>query len=79
MFLLAFFTLIIKPSTTVWSEIGYGIEIMLIHLIWFSWLSLMVTHRYVKARLDKIQHYIVKIMGVVFIAFGARIAALHMK
>lgn len=76
MFILAFFTLIISPSSSWLEQIGFGVEIALIHFIWFSWLALMITHQRVRARLNKIQHYIIKIMGVVLIGFGARIALL---
>lgn len=76
MFILAFFTLIISPSSSWIEQFGFGVEIALIHFIWFSWLALMITHQRVRARLDKMQHYIVKIMGIALIGFGARIASL---
>lgn len=74
MFILAFFTLIIKPTTSWVAQVGFGIEIALIHFLWFSCLALMITHQRVKTQLNKIQHYIIKIMGIVLIGFGARIA-----
>ena len=76
MFILAFFTLIISPSTSWLEQFGFGLEIALIHFIWFSCLALMITHQRVRASLNKIQHYIIKLMGVVLIGFGARIASL---
>ena len=76
MFILAFFTLIIKPSTSWTTQFGFGMEIALIHLLWFSWLAVMITHQRVKTNLNKVQHYIVKAMGIVLIGFGARIASL---
>ena len=76
MFILAFFTLIISPTSSWKEQFGFGIEIAFIHFIWFSWLALMVTHQRVRSRLNKIQHYIVKVMGVALIGFGARIALL---
>jgi threonine/homoserine/homoserine lactone efflux protein len=36
MFLLAFFTLVVKPGSSIFTELAYGFEIGLIHLIWFS-------------------------------------------
>jgi RhtB (resistance to homoserine/threonine) family protein len=76
MFLLAFFTLIIKPGHSLFFEIGYGFEIGLIHMIWFSILSIMMTHHAVKTNLSRIQFYIVKAMGVLLVIFGIRIATL---
>lgn len=78
LFMLAFFTLIVKPGTPWVEQIAYGIEISLIHAIWFSILAIMITHKHVKARLDAIQYYIIKVMGVVLIAFGSHIALLKM-
>jgi RhtB (resistance to homoserine/threonine) family protein len=77
LFLLAFFTLVIKPGSTLLVEISYGIEIALVHFIWFSFLAYILTHRHVQSTLSKIQFYIVKAMGAVLIAFGIRIATLH--
>lgn len=76
MFLLAFFTLVVKPGHSIFTELGYGVEIGLIHMIWFSGLSYMLTHQYVKTNLNRLQYYIVKIMGGLLVAFGVRIASL---
>lgn len=78
LFILAFFTLILKPGTPWPERIGYGLEIALIHLIWFSILAVIITHKKVKSRLDVAQYYIIKVMGVVLIAFGSHIAFLKM-
>jgi RhtB (resistance to homoserine/threonine) family protein len=77
MFLLAFFTLIIKPGSSLLIELSYGIEIGIIHMIWFSLLAYMLTHHYVKSNLSRVQFYIVKAMGAVLVTFGVRIAMLH--
>lgn len=76
MFLLAFFTLVVKPGHSLISEMGYGFEIASIHMIWFSSLAYMLTHAYIKANLNRLQFYIVKVMGAVLVAFGVRIATL---
>lgn len=76
MFILAFFTLIISPSSSWLEQIGYGIEIALIHFIWFSWLAIMISHERIKASLSRIQHYVIKAMGIALIGFGLRIAFL---
>ncbi|KTC92413.1 LysE family transporter [Fluoribacter dumoffii] len=76
MFLLAFFTLVVKPGHSIITELGYGVEIALIHMIWFSSLSYLLTHQYVKSNLNRLQYYIVKVMGGLLVAFGVRIANL---
>lgn len=77
MFLLAFFTIVVKPHSSLLVESGYALEIAIIHMIWFSLLAYMLTHHYVKSNLNRLQFYIVKAMGAVLIAFGVRIALLH--
>lgn len=74
---MAFFTLVIKPGSPLMTEMGYAVEIGIIHLVWFSLLAYLLTHHYIKNNLNRIQFYIVKAMGVVLIAFGVRIATLH--
>lgn len=37
----------------------------------------MITHHRIRAKIANIQYYIVKSMGIVLIAFGARIATLQ--
>ena len=76
MFLLAFFTIVVGPGNSLLSEMGYGFEIAVIHMIWFSSLAYMLTHQYVAAKLNRIQFYIVKVMGAVLVAFGVRVAML---
>ena len=76
MFLLAFFTLVVKPGHSLISEMGYGFEIALIHMMWFSSLAYLLTHASIKTNLNRIQYYIVKVMGAVLVVFGARIATL---
>lgn len=77
MFILAFFSLVVKPSTSMLLQFALSIEISLIHFVWFSWLAVMITHHRIKESLNKIEFYIVKIMGLVLIVFGTHIAFLH--
>lgn len=77
MFLLAFFTLVVKPGSSILTEIAYGFEIAAIHLIWFSTLAFILTNQHVKNSLGQVQYYMVKAMGAVLVGFGARVATLH--
>lgn len=77
LFILAFFTVIIKSSTSIAAQIGFSIEIAVIHLVWFSLLAMMLSHPAVKKGLGKVQYYFEKLMGAVLIGFGIRIAMLH--
>ena len=77
LFLLAFFTLVVKPGNSIMIELAYGADIAIIHLIWFSFLAYMLNHSYVKYNLKKVQFVIVKVMGAVLVGFAIRIATLH--
>jgi threonine/homoserine/homoserine lactone efflux protein len=76
MFLLAFFTLVIKPETSLDLEILYVFDIALIHLLWFSLLSYFFTHKMMQKNLKNMQYYIVKTMGALLIGFGIKIGLL---
>ena len=76
MFLLAFFTLVVKPNSSTWVLAGYGVEIAVIHMILFSILAYFLTHMHIKRHLQHAQYYIVKVMGALLIVFGVRIATL---
>lgn len=76
MFILAFFTLVIKPTSSWLMQISLGMEIAAIHFIWFSFLTFIITHHRVKKKLNQFQYYISKVMGLVLIGFGTRIALL---
>lgn len=73
MFLIAFFTLVVKPGKALWIEWGYAVEIVLVSLVWFSTWSSLLTHPWVREKLGSAQFYIVKIMGVLLVLFGIRI------
>ncbi len=77
MFILAFFTLAIDSSSTWFERIGFGIEISLVHLVWFTLLATVITHSRVKRNISKIQGYLSKVMGAVLIGFGTRICFLN--
>lgn len=77
LFMLSVFTLVIHPGLSYSTQALYGIEIALITALWFVLLSVMLTHKTVKAKLDKVQHWVTKIMGVFLIGFGIEVALLH--
>lgn len=77
LFFLGLFTLIIKPTTPIFVQVLYGFEIFLITFIWFSALSVIITHRYVKNRMSRFQYYITKCMGLLLVLFGVGIATLQ--
>jgi RhtB (resistance to homoserine/threonine) family protein len=76
MFFLALFTVVLKPSMLLIAKIGFALEIAFIHLIWFSLLSILITHPRTTAVLKKAQTTVTRVMGGVLVLLGLRIAAL---
>ena len=76
LFFLALFTMMIKPSTSLATQAGYGIEISIIHFSWFSLVALFFSHPKVKLFLGKFFHYITKAFGGLLVIFGLKIATI---
>lgn len=74
LFMLSIFTVVISPDTGTWLKVGYGIEIMLIALIWFSFLSIGITFAPIQSKLNRAEKFISRFTGIVLIALGIRVA-----
>ena len=70
LYMLAIFTMVVKPHTAYWQQAIYGVELSVISIFWFCFLSFVLTHKHVKQRIAKIQTIVIKVMGVFLIAFG---------
>ena len=69
-FMLSVFTIIVKPHTAYETQIIYGLELSVIAILWFCFLSAMLTHKKVKQQINKIQYVVMKIMGVFLVILG---------
>src|SRR3990167_5341562 len=74
LFILGLFTLVVKTGTPMLVQVGYGVAMTLLCLSWFSMLAIMVTHPRLLEKIRKIQPIIMKVMGVLLILFGVKIA-----
>jgi RhtB (resistance to homoserine/threonine) family protein len=74
LFFLALFTMVIKPGTPTYWMIIYSFEIALIACLWFSTLTLILSHPRVIQLLAKSEKYIARLLGVFLIFFGAALA-----
>lgn len=77
LFLMAIFTVVVKPHTAYGIQVIYGAEIIGTSILWFSLLSFLLTQYHVKRVLDKVQHVVSKVLGVFLVGFGISIALLH--
>lgn len=70
LFMLAVFTMVVRPHTPYWVEIIYGLELSGIGLLWFVFLANLLSHHHVKTRLNKVQTIVTKMMGAFLVGFG---------
>lgn len=74
LFFLALFTQVIAPETPKsWMAI-YGTSIALMVMIWFSIVSVLLTHATIRAKLSAMSVWIDRVTGGLFIALGLKIA-----
>lgn len=74
LFFLSLFTIVINPHTPLYIKLFMGIEMAIVTALWFMLVSYLVSHRLIKNRMDKVQHYSEKLIGVVLIGLGIKVA-----
>lgn len=74
LFFLALFTQVIHQTTPLWIQTLYGIEMSVMTAVWFSTVALILSHRIIKKRFTRVQHYVERAMGAVLIALGIKVA-----
>lgn len=74
LFMLALFTQVIDPTTPKIILSLYGLEMVTVTFLWFSLVSVFFSNSLIKARINKVQHYVEKFTGVVLIALGIKVA-----
>jgi RhtB (resistance to homoserine/threonine) family protein len=74
LFFLSLFTVVIQPSTPFAVKAFMGIEMAIATALWFSLVTVLVSHRVVRHRITRFQHYIERFMGGVLILFGIKLA-----
>jgi len=77
LFFLGLFTLVIKPTTPIYIQALYGIEMALITFTWFAFLAVIITHKKVKNKIGRFQYYITKLMGGLLLLFGIELALME--
>ncbi len=74
LFFLALFTQVIDPATPLLVQLLYGVEMVTMTFVWFSFVSLVFSNPLLKRKIQKVQHYIERVTGVVLIALGIKVA-----
>lgn len=74
LFFLSLFTLVIDPNTPMFVKIFMGTEMSIVTSLWFILVAYLVSHPLIKNRLNKVQHFSEKFIGVVLIGLGIKVA-----
>lgn len=74
LFFLALFTQVIHPTTPIIVQLFYGIEMMVMTALWFTVVAIIFSHHVVKKGFEKIGNIAEKIMGVILIGLGIKLA-----
>lgn len=73
MFFLALFTQVIAPETPLSWQFIYGLSIIVLASLWFSFISVVLTHAKLRAALAKFSKWIDRVTGVMLIGLGIKI------
>jgi RhtB (resistance to homoserine/threonine) family protein len=73
LFFLALFTQVIRPDTPVVAQVVYGATMVALEFLWCAALALVIGHRSVRARFERMAHWIERAMGGVLVALGLRL------
>ncbi len=72
-FLLGILSMTLKENTSIFTKLFIGGEVIIIPLIWFTILSILINIQAIKNYMTKFQNVIIKVMGVVLIAFAIKL------
>jgi RhtB (resistance to homoserine/threonine) family protein len=74
LFILALFTQVVAPGTSLGVEIFYGVYMACATFLWFTVVASLLSLKSIHHRFERMQGGIEKVMGLVLIALGIRIA-----
>lgn len=77
LFFLSVFTQFVHATTPIWVKAIYGIELSIITFAWFAFVAIALSHPRVRLKLSALQPQVERVMGVLLIALGLRVAFLH--
>ena len=74
LFFLSLFTIVIKPNMPLFIKVLMGAEMSFVTFLWFAFVAIIFSHHLLKNRIIKVQHYAEKVIGVVLILLGIKVA-----
>jgi RhtB (resistance to homoserine/threonine) family protein len=74
LFYLALFTQMIRPGTPLWTQVLYGLTVASIEFGWFASVAVLMSRPAIKRRFEAVYHWFDRLMGVLLIGLGVRLA-----
>ena len=74
LFFLSLYVMLVNPHTPRWIQAGYGVWMAAATMAWFCLVSILFTKPQVRDRFLRHGHWIDRALGVVFLAFAAKLA-----
>lgn len=74
LFFLSLFTLVINPNTPLFVKLFMGAEMSIVTSLWFILVAYLISHHLVKNKLNKVQHWAEKFIGIVLVVLGIKVA-----
>lgn len=74
LFFLAIFTQVINPSTPLFVQLIYGIEMAVVTFLWFAAVASFFSVGFIKNKFANFIHYLEKAMGAILVGLGIKLA-----
>jgi len=75
LFFVSLFTVVVKPTTPIPVQMGYGVYLACATALWFVVVATIFSKERVRREFEKIGHWFDRIMGVLLILLGLNIAS----
>ncbi|WCN11023.1 LysE family translocator [Marinomonas mediterranea] len=73
LFIVALFSQVISPETSIGVQLGYGVYIAVAHVIWFSLVACLFTTSAIQSRIQNAKRWLERLSGGVMFLFGVKL------
>ncbi|MBB2494635.1 LysE family translocator [Aquipseudomonas ullengensis] len=79
LFFLSLFTVVINPHTPLAVQVGYGVYLAFATALWFCLVALLFSQQRVRAGFSRMGHWFDRLMGVVLVGLGIKLAFTELR
>ncbi|MFV3303784.1 LysE family translocator [Pseudomonas sp. NY15181] len=79
LFFLSLFTVVINPHTPLLVQAGYGVYLACATAVWFCLVALLFSQQRVRAGFARMGHWFDRVMGVVLVGLGIKLAFTELR